>query len=286
MRRDGAEPERPGLPEAVGWAMLLAQGVELAKASVAFPPGEAGDRWRKSIAPLVEAQAVRHAISQLASLPFAERPLARDLAAIAVRKAAASLDAAWRGEPMPEAVLEILEDADRACAESAFAGLRTLRLREDAPPLWIPPDPGLASLEEHDGGRASAAAMAPGTLALPGSPIAWWATRPDPSFGEAFASCEIVEDLGPLQVYRELDDQGRIGGDLVADLEELPPGMPLLVPLWLDGEAIGSPPLEASRWRSMQLEALAGRDPRSLRLRWTEAALRSGEFEAEGRRRG
>lgn len=283
MPHDAAQPVRHGLPEAVGWTMLLAQGVELAKASVSLPVGEEGDRWRSSVTPLIEAQAVRHAILQLARLPFEERPLARDLASVSLRRAAASLDAIWRGEPMPEAILEIVESADADLAGSVYAGLRMLRLREDSPPRWLEDDPGLASLARHDPGRSTAAAMAPGTLVLPGSPIAWWATREDPEFGEGLDSCRIVDAVRPVQVYREIDESGRLGGDLVAALEELPPGMPLLVPLWLDGEAIGRPPLEADRWRSAQEAALAGRDPRSLVLRWSADASESGEFEESGR---
>lgn len=285
MRRDAAEPDRTGLPEAVGWTMLLAQGVELAKASVALSADEVGERWRSTVAPLVEAQAVRYAIAQLARLSFEERPLARDLASVSLRRAAASLDAIWRAEPMPAEVLAIVEDAERELARSVYAGLRMLRLRKEASPCWLPDDPGLASLARNESGRSTAAAMAPGTLVLPGSPIAWWATREDPAFGEAFDACEIVDAERPVQIYREVDESGRIGGDLVADLEELPPGMPLLVPLWLDGEAIGTPPLEAARWRAVQEAALDGRDPASLTLRWSEAAAGSDELE-EPRRLG
>ena len=285
MRRDAAESDRGGLPEAVGWTMLLAQGVELAKASVSLPADAEGERWRSSVAPLVEAQAVRCAIAQLARLPFEERPLARDLASVSLRRAAASLDAIWRGEPMPEEVLAIVEDADRELARSVYAGLRMLRLRKEASPCWLPDDPGLASLALNESGRSTAAAMAPGTLVLPGSPIAWWATREDPAFGEALDACEIVDAERPVQLYREVDEAGRLAGDLVADLEELPPGMPLLVPLWLDGEAIGTPPLEAARWRAVQEAALDGRDPASLTLRWSETAAGSDELE-ESRRLG
>lgn len=285
MHREPDEPARHGLPEAVGWTMLLAQGVELAKASVALPGGDEGDRWRSSVTPLVEAHAVRYAISQLTRLPFEERPLARDLASVSLRRAAASLDSIWRGEPMPEAILEIVEDADGDLARSVYAGLRMLRLRSDASPCWLADDPGLASLARNESGRSTAAAMAPGTLVLPGSPIAWWATRPDPEFGEAMEMGETLDADRPVQVYREIDEAGRLGGDLVADLEELPPGMPLLVPLWLDGEAIGTPPVMGDRWRAVQEAALSGRDPQSLRIRWSEAAARSGELE-EPRRLG
>jgi hypothetical protein len=57
------------------------------------------------------------------------------------------------------------------------------------------------------------------------------------------------------------------------------------VPLWLDGEAIGTPPLEAARWRAVQEAALDGRDPASLTLRWSETAAGSDELE-ESRRLG
>jgi len=260
------------MAEVVTWAGLLAQGVELAQASRALPASEEGDRWRASVAPLIECQALRIALASLGRLPREDRPLARDLAATTLRGAATTLDEVWRGHPMPEAILEIAEDAKRALDQSAYAGLRMMRLRADRPPIFLPAMPGIeafaaAAVER----RGTLAAMAPGTLVLPGSPIAWWCGGEDPADARALADLvEVGDEAGPLQVYRQLDDAGRFVGDLVADLDALPPGMPLLVPRVLDGEPIGGPPRAEGAWREMQERGLAGRDPSTLPLRRLE----------------
>lgn len=260
------------MAEVVTWAGLLAQGVELAQASRALPASEEGDRWRASVAPLIECQALRIALASLGRLPREDRPLARDLAARTLRSAATTLDEVWRGHPMPEAILEIAEDAQRALDQSAYAGLRMMRLRADRPPVLLPAMPGIeafaaAAVEQ----RGTLAAMAPGTLVLPGSPIAWWCGGEDPADARALADLiEVGDEVGPLQVYRQLDDAGRFVGDLVADLDALPPGMPLLVPRVLDGAPIGGPPHAEGAWRKMQERGLAGRDPSTLPLRRLE----------------
>ncbi len=273
-------PEPTGLPEAVGWTMLLAQGVELAKATRALPQDATGERWRDTVGPLVTCQAIRYALGLVEHLEVSERPLARDLAAVSLRDAATSLDALWRGESMPEAVLAVVEEAERAWRRSAYAGLRTLELREESEPWWVPVDRGLQQLEAESSGRVTAAAMAPGTLALPGSPLAWWTGCGDPPFETiVLERCRIRSGQGPVQVYRQLDEQGRMLGDLVADLDSLPAGMPLLVPLRFDGEAIATPPYPEESWRAMQERSLDGRDPRTLELRFELAA--GTEREAE-----
>jgi len=257
------------MAEVVTWAGLLAQGVELAQASLALPATAEGDRWRASVAPLIECQALRIALAELARLPRDDRPLARDLAATTLRGAAATLDEVWHGHPMPEAILEIAEDAQHALEQSAYAGLRMMRLRADRAPTFLPPMPGIeAFAAAASTGRATIAAMAPGTLVLPGSPIAWWCGGEDPEEARALADLvEVTDEARPLQVYRQLDEQGRFVGDLVAELDALPPGMPLLVPRVVDGEPIGEPPHPEAAWREMQQRGLAGRDPATLSLR-------------------
>lgn len=258
-----------GLPDAAGWTLLLAEGLELAKASAALPRTAEGDAWRRSVAPLIECEAVRHALANMGSLEAAERPLARDLAAVTVRRAAGELDRIWRGRQMPEELLAAAEAADRAVAGSVYAGLRLLRLGRDGEPIWMPEWPEAETwLENAIERRITFAAMAAGTLVLPGSPVAWWTGDEGPELPPELAAMCRVETAGrPLQVYRELDEAGRFEGDLVVDLDALPPGMPLLVPRALDGERLGDPPYQSERWRSMQEAALAGREPGSLSLR-------------------
>ncbi len=64
----------------------------------------------------------------------------------------------------------------------------------------------------------------------------------------------------PLQVYRGLDERGRFTADTLAPItDELLPGLPMLVPLLLDGVRIGRFLQPRDAWRSMQRAALAGR---------------------------
>lgn len=272
MSREDAPPPQPpaaGLAETAAWAGLLASAVELAQSTLALPADAEGERWRRSVAPLVECVAVRLALAELPRLPAPERLAARDLAAVSLRRAAASLDSLWRGVPMPEAILEIAEEADLALRTSAYAGLRmAILMASDAgeTPAWMPSiDPAWVAGEGDPFARSTAAAMAPGTLVLRGSPVAWWAGCPDPVLDPRLFAIEPAE--APLQVYREIDPAGRFTGDLVCGLDALPPGMPLIVPLRLDGERIGSFPIDAGPWREAQERALAGRKPSELPLR-------------------
>ncbi len=267
-------PESPreavaGLAETAAWAGLIAAAVELAQSTLALPDGAEGERWRRSVAPLVDCMALRLALSELGRVPPPERPAARDLAAVSLRRAAGELDSIWRGEPMPEAILEIAEEADRALQASVYAGLRVARLvaadAADAP-AWMPRlDPAWVAGEGEAFARSSAAAMAPGTLMLPGSPVAWWTACPDPALDPARFSIEDAPS--PVQVYREIDDEGRFRGDLCCGLDALPAGLPLLVPLRLDGAPIGSFPIEENSWRQAQAKALGGRRPGDLAWR-------------------
>ena len=107
--------------------------------------------------------------------------------------------------------------------------------------------------------------MQPGTLALPGSPVAWWTECTLPSTLQAQIGAEgaglEVRSGPPVQVYRELDEHGRVLGDLVETLDSLPAGLPLLVPICLDGESIGRFTVEAEGWAAANDAALVGLDP-------------------------
>lgn len=266
MNRTPPSDAAGGLAETAAWAGLLGGAVELAQSTLALPEGAEGERWRRSVPPLVDCMALRLALGELGRVPPPDRPAARDLAAVSLRRAAGELDSIWRGEPMPEAILEIAEDAERALQASVYAGLRLARLVDASAatsPAWMPRlDPDWVAGEGEAFARSSAAAMAPGTLVLPGSPVAWWTACPDPRLdAERF---RIEEVPSPLQVYREIDDAGRFRGDLCCGLDALPAGMPLLVPLRLDGTPIGSFPIDETSWRQAQMAALGERRPGDL----------------------
>lgn len=240
------------------WAALLARWTEFAAAARAWPRDAEGQRWSQSVPEIIRLQAVTHALHELATLADAERPLARDRAAVTVSQAAAALDAAWRGEPMPESILDALDDAQQALARAAWTGMRIA--------WWM--GPGVLEMPDvtiADAGMPrTVAIMAPGTPVMPGCPVAWWVGGTAPHI----AGCVDRPASEPLQVYRQFDADGLAEADLIAPLEALPPGMPLLVPLREEGQPLGHFLQPREAWRAMQSQALAGR---IIPLRWDES---------------
>jgi hypothetical protein len=110
-----------------------------------------------------------------------------------------------------------------------------------------------------DGEEGTLAIMQPGTIVMSGEPVAWWVERDGSPIAQAVPGCRQREVSMPRQVYRQLDEEGRITGDVVAPLDaELPPGMPLLVPLYEQGRPIGHFTLEAEAWEARQRSAMTG----------------------------
>jgi hypothetical protein len=251
------EPDRPASDAPLAWAALLARWVEVAKASRRLPDDGDGGRWKRSVAAVIELEATILALGDLASLPPGHRAAARDLAEVAVQRAAARLHEAWGDEPMPAELLGLEDQAIVALRESLYAGLEEL--------LW--PGPGLLEIPELDLGpephRGTLAVMPPGSLAAPGEPVCFFADREPP----AIPGCVRQRAPRPRQVYRGLDDSGRFIGDLVAPLEDdLPPGLPMLVPISLGGTPIAGFPGSREEWLGLQRAALDGRDSLPVRI--------------------
>lgn len=239
----------------LSWTALLARWTELAAAARAWPQNAEGQRWSGSVPQIIRLQAVAQALRELGSIAEAEQPLARDRAAVTVSQAASALDALWRGESMPDAILDILDDAQRALARAAWTGMRMA--------WWM--GPGVLEMQELPLAGAdlprTVAVMAPGTPVMPGCPVAWWVG----GTVQAPAGCVVSAAAEPLQVYRQFDADGLATEDLIAPLDALPPGMPLLVPLREDGQPLGHFLQPRESWRTMQSQALAGQ---VIPLRW------------------
>ena len=69
-------------PEALSWTALLTRWIDFARASVAIPESSEGPRWRESVAPVVNLQAVTFALADLDELAEVDRPFALDRAAV------------------------------------------------------------------------------------------------------------------------------------------------------------------------------------------------------------
>ncbi len=245
-----ATPEPRSLPvREMTWLSLLGKWVDFAKASRALPGfGEAG-RWKEAVPAIIELQATIWALRDLAAIPPADRAFARDRAEVLLRRSSGVIDEVWAGEPLPAEIIEMEADAIVALREALYAGLVEL--------VW--PGPGPYEVPAVDLGpvEGTLAVMPPGSLAMPDEPIAWFTER-DPI---SIPGCVARPAARPRQVYRELDIEGRFVADLVAPLEgDLPPGLPMLVPISLAGAPIGRFMHEREEWLALQRGAFAGRE--------------------------
>ena len=241
--------------EPIAWVALVARWVEVARASRAIPPQD--QRLRDSVAPLIAIEANTAALGELARVPEDGRAHARDLAEISIREAAAELDRLWRGEEWPEEFHAACEAAERALRHAVYAGLEELVVSGDQP-LEVPDLVlGLADTDPSPA-RGTLAAMPPGSIAMPGEPVAWWCGRPAPGAMHAALERRIARE--PRQVYRELDERGRFVRDRVRSIEDdVCAGLPMLTPLLLDGNRIGRFLHPQPEWLAMQRRALDGR---------------------------
>lgn len=99
---------------AMTWAALLAKWVEFAGAAAALPEAGSGARWRKAVAPIIALQAVTHAVGELHELDAEERAVGLDRAEIMLRERERELRMIWAEEPLPVALVELIDDARTA----------------------------------------------------------------------------------------------------------------------------------------------------------------------------
>ena len=244
----------------LAWAALVARWVEIARASRAIPPEF--PQLRDSIPHLIAIEATTAALGELAAVPEIDRPHARAVAEVTIRRAAADLDRLWRGEEWPDEIGLACAAAERALQDAIYAGLEALVVVGDGafvvPQLDLVLDPADATSL-----RGTLAAMPPGSLAMPGEPICWWSGRTPPNLpADTADAARIARSRGsaPLQVYRTLDDRGRFVADTLAPISaDVLPGLPMLVPLLLDGAVIGRFLHPPEAWLAMQLAAMDGR---------------------------
>lgn len=267
------------------WAALLGRWLDFARASVALPKDAAGQRWRHAVAPIITLQAVSFALRQLDDLPEDERALGIDRAEILIRQESRNLNEAWRGEPMPELLLELMGDA-RLALRSATIGaaveLAVLAADQSGP---FSADSCRAVPAYAEALRSIAPSVfdgeihlaLPGTLLAPGeamgiligrTPRAWRRERRNaaealerslPALAGALAPVLARYVDTPRQVYRRADAEGRISADAAIPLVSDPlAGEPLLVRAWVDGAA-RAPAVDAVQRQAQQRRAWPAR---------------------------
>lgn len=245
---DRTEHEDQGLT----WASLLAHWAEFARASVAFGEDATGRKWKEAVVPIIGLQAVTFALGDLHTLEADERLLGLDRAEILIRQYAGQLHELWKGEPLPEQIPELIDDAQLALAAASHGGLEW-RLGDDRFETEHPAD--LAAVLAAAGFDGKLYLPVPGRVLFAQSPIAFACAGrggvPDDLVIEAVTrwlgvQVEIEAVPGPRQVYRQFDFAA--GGpvrDVVLAMDAgVAPGQPLLALAMEDGEvqAIGLPP--------------------------------------------
>lgn len=249
---EDAPKHRSELPtDLVTWTTLLGHWTDLVKAGEGLRRAADFDadaaRWRDSIPEVITLQAITFALGDVDRLDASDRGLARDRAGIGIEAASGVLESVWEGVSIPGGLLEIADDAAHAMEAAVYAGLRWIR--------WT----GSARLEmpgvnlDAAGDQGTLACAQPKTLLQPGSPIAWWTDREPPK--ELQGSGFEVISGPPVQVYRQLEDDGRRVRDLVASIFGQHDGWPLLVPICLAGESIGRFTVDEAVWRDVNRSA-------------------------------
>ena len=266
----------PDAPDIVTWSALLAHWTEFARASVALPDEGEGGRWKRAVAPVITLQSTAMALAELDRVDDAERPLALDRAEIACRDATRALHELWRGEPMPELLDELVQDARVAFEAAANAGVEWIVAAE----RLVCGHPGdLIDRLQKLGFRGEVFVPTPGVPVFRDAP-AGFARAP----GGAAPTDEQTKLIGrflgqrdglvtdperiasPRQVYRQFDfAKGGPVRDLVVPMNEpLPPGQPVLVLAMEGGEALSVPlpPRDPPRIETLPVEMVrAGEEP-------------------------
>ncbi len=242
-------------PTDLTWPGLLAYWTDFAKASVALPKDDQGERWRESVAPIIALQAVTMALGDLDRLAEPdERPLALDRADMSIREHAGALHEVWANEPMSMELVRLIEDARRAlnAAKGAGAEWCVEPIGEAYPnDRFVARHPAdLAGVLLASGFTGDLMVAAPGVALFEGCPACFARdTHGGPPSDDVLAMIDLwlgegVADPagveGPRQAYRQFDfAQGGPTRDLVLPMDEtLPPGQPLLVMVIERGEAM------------------------------------------------
>jgi hypothetical protein len=217
---------------AMTWAALLARWTEFARASVAFPKDAEGDRWRASVAPVIGLQATTFALAEVDELTLDERAFGLDRAGLLVRTHATDLHAVWRGEPMPDALREVVDDAQRALTLARERGTeyRVTHERIEAPDLLAQLEAAIARGHHLE----FVLAVAPGTVLFKGEPAIFMRPGRDDL---AIPGLEPAPSP-PRQIYRQPGSDGDARDTIALFDDALQAGAPLLRVVIDSGEVV------------------------------------------------
>lgn len=245
--------QRPDTPDNSTWAVLLAGWVHYAQSAVSLPDTEEGQRWRESVAPTIALHAHAMALGEIEKIDPEERPLAMDKAELGIKEHAATLNEIWRAEPMPESIIELIEDAKEAWEAALHEGVVWI-VKSERFKTFHPGE--LAEMLLDAGFIGEVLIATPGTEMFRGAPVAIcrenFGGQPDDdvlTMIDAFLSaCEGKVDhphvIRPIcQVYRQFNFlAGGAEKDIVAPVTgDLQSGQPLLIPVVSGGASCAVP---------------------------------------------
>ncbi len=233
---------------AMTWAALLGKWTEFAQSALALPDDDEGGRLREAVPAIIGLQAVTHALAELDDLEPDERALGIDRAEMLIRKHAGELNTIWRGEEMPEAIIEIVDDALLALQAVTGSGIEWVVASDQL----IASHPGDLAIELVAAGfEGDLYLPTPGVPVFEGAPAGFMTGVDIESEVGSMALVEVplfLQTGGEItghespvarQVYRQFDfSKGGPVRDVVRPMDaDLVPGQPILVPVILGGEA-------------------------------------------------
>ncbi|MFN9974670.1 MAG: hypothetical protein ACK58T_32740 [Phycisphaerae bacterium] len=233
------------------WSALLAGWTDFARSAAALPKSGDAGLLRRSVPAIIGLQALTHAMREIDTLPSAEYAPGVDRASIGVRTLVQELHAIWRGEPMPDALAEIIADARDHLDIASSSGVEFVPVDD---PYQVPAiDPSLIERWIRDYTIDGELWLAPASLVLRASlPVCFLkepSGRPPAAallgaIADALPGCLWRRVPRMRQVYQTLDASGAVKSFVVKPMNELPVGRPLLRQVVARGSAIdafGSP---------------------------------------------
>jgi len=212
------------------WTALLARWMDLAKSARALDGG-----WDRAMPSLITFEALAQAMGCLHQLPAAERSYAIDQARTLLELRLADLE---DFPDTPQAAIDAA-DAARAAIENAVHAQIWTIVWEGPGFLTMPEVTGTPARHSDEGAMAM---MPPGTLALPGTPLAWWTGRHEPMLAMGIAGCRAVPTEEATQVWRVFGADHKASEDRVRSINDEGPAdaMPLLIPRVAGGQRLAT----------------------------------------------
>ncbi len=248
--------------ESISWSTLLAGWIQFAQSAVALPDTELGNRWKDSVSATIGLHAITMALGEIERVDMDERPLAMDKSEIGIKSHIAEINQIWKGEPLPESIDELIQDAKDAWEAALHEGVVWLVKSE----RFVSFHPGdLAEALLDAGFIGEVLVSSPGVEMFKGSPIVT-ARKNDGGqpeddvikliesyLGSCEGDVESAQVIRPVcQVYRQYDFlNGGAAKDIVGPMTgELIAGQPILIPV-VSGGAICPVPLPPKRGKPM-----------------------------------